>query len=104
MIRLNNKYLDSCASSPPNLTNANEYNKFLQESFNASADYSYIDLEESIYPIDTQYIDKISNIVNLENFLLDNIIYGEKDSFFSKMTPYWDLSRIKLFICGENCD
>lgn len=107
MINLNDKYLESCIVEKCNLKIINEYNQYLKEKFSIGCNNSYYLLEESIYPIDNEYINKLSLIDNIESFLKENINYktsNKKSKIFETMAPIWDLNNVQLYIFGENSD
>jgi hypothetical protein len=106
MISLNNRYLDSCIAEHASLKTVNEYNQYLKDHLDVESQSRYYLFEEAVYPVDNQYISKLSHVKDLKKFLKSKISYETvgKKSIFDNMRPFWDLQAVQLYIFGENCD
>lgn len=96
---LSAKYLGSCISEMPDLTTAVAYNQIL-EGFGIGANQSYTTLQEAFYPIDIEFVRKISSTTlpkDLDDLVVTPKKKGRLDFIFRR--KHWQLA-----ILGENCD
>jgi len=101
LFELLEKYNDSCISRNPSLETAIGYQKLLKKyKLDCNYDYSY--LEEGFYPIDIDYIDKVTS-EKLPKDLQDLVQSPSKE----KGKPVWSfLHRVNFYLAvlGPNCD
>jgi hypothetical protein len=94
-------YNDSCINRMPDLKTATKYEKLLKK-YGLSANFDYKFLEEGFYPIDIDFLDKVTT----EKFpkdLQNLVVMPEK----GKKKPSWNfLNYINFYLAvlGPNCD
>lgn len=92
-------YNDSCISRIPRLKTAVEYESLLSK-YNLSANESYEYLEEGFYPIDIDYLNKVTD----ETFPEDLQELVKKDQKEEKLWSFLNRVHFGLAILGPNCD
>lgn len=98
---LNDVYLDSCINMwGLVLSQVNEYNKRIQELLGVTCEFSFMDLEEGIYPIDATQ----ENIKLLAKDKLPKELDNLVDWSAKLDKSFGCIGRWKLFILGDNCD
>lgn len=128
LFELLKKYNDSCISRNPSLSVAIEYENLLKK-YNLSANYDYTYLEEGFYPIDLDFLSKVTSeklpkdlqalvkpIEEEEDLTLTTKVKGKSKTPKTPKTPkatkkarkkLWSfLNRVNfnLAVLGPNCD
>jgi hypothetical protein len=106
MYEICNRYVDSLIGEFKSLDTLEDYRKTLKHKLNVDCNNSYLDLEESVYPVDLEEVRKLTTS-SLPSDL--NKLYFEDEKEPANLN-YFGLIRLerespfKLIILGENCD
>jgi thiol-disulfide isomerase/thioredoxin len=104
LFQLLKKYNDSCIARNPNLETAKEYQNILKK-YGLDANYDYTYLEEGFYPIDIDYIEKVTS-ERLPKDLQKLIKTPEKKQNKKDRQNWSFLHQVNFYLAvlGPNCD